>query len=60
MSLSPHTDRLFGRICGIVDDRFADPDFGPGDLAAEAGISQRCQAPDQAASILRGFWASLR
>jgi AraC-like DNA-binding protein len=34
-----HTDKLFRRICGIVKDRFADPDFGPCEVAAEAGIS---------------------
>jgi AraC family transcriptional activator of tynA and feaB len=37
----PHTERLFRRICSIVKDRFADPDFGPCEVAAEAGISLR-------------------
>src|SRR5260370_3642788 len=38
---SRHTDRLFARICDIIKDHFADPDFGPWDVAAEAGISLR-------------------
>jgi AraC family transcriptional activator of tynA and feaB len=38
---SLHTDRLFARICGIIKDHFADPDFGPCDVAIEAGISLR-------------------
>jgi AraC family transcriptional regulator, positive regulator of tynA and feaB len=38
---SLHTDRLFARICDIIKDRFADPDFGPCDVAVEAGISLR-------------------
>ena len=39
--LPRHTDKLFARICGIIKDRFADPDFGPCEVAAEAGISLR-------------------
>jgi AraC family transcriptional regulator, positive regulator of tynA and feaB len=38
---SVHTDRLFARICGIIKDHFADPDFGPCEAAVEAGISVR-------------------
>jgi AraC family transcriptional activator of tynA and feaB len=38
---SLHTDRLFARICEIIKDRFANPDFGPCDVAIEAGISLR-------------------
>ena len=38
---SRHSDTLFKRIRGIVEDRFADPDFGPHEVAAEAGISLR-------------------
>jgi AraC family transcriptional regulator, positive regulator of tynA and feaB len=40
---APHqnTDKLFRRICGIIKDRFADPEFGPSEVAAEAGISMR-------------------
>ncbi len=38
---SLHTDRLFARICDIIKDHFADPDFGPCDVAVEAGISLR-------------------
>jgi AraC family transcriptional regulator, positive regulator of tynA and feaB len=38
---SLHTDRLFARIRDIIKDRFANPDFGPCDVAIEAGISLR-------------------
>jgi AraC family transcriptional regulator, positive regulator of tynA and feaB len=41
VSVSLHADKLFRRICGMIKDRFADPDFGPCELAAEAGISLR-------------------
>jgi AraC family transcriptional activator of tynA and feaB len=41
MPLSLHADKQFTRICGIIKDRFADPDFGPSEVAAEAGISLR-------------------
>jgi AraC-like DNA-binding protein len=34
-------DKLFTRIRGIVEDGFANPDFGPDAAAAEAGISLR-------------------
>ncbi|WP_165421123.1 helix-turn-helix domain-containing protein [Bradyrhizobium sp. Leo170] len=36
-----HSDRLFKRICDVIKDRFADPDFGPSEIAAEVGISLR-------------------
>ena len=35
------TDKLFRRAGNIIKDRFADPDFGPCEAAAEAGISLR-------------------
>jgi AraC family transcriptional activator of tynA and feaB len=38
---SRHNDRLFMRVCGIIKDRFADPDISPREVAAEAGISLR-------------------
>jgi AraC family transcriptional regulator, positive regulator of tynA and feaB len=38
---SLHTDKLFARICEIIKDHFADPAFGPCDVAVEAGISLR-------------------
>jgi AraC-like DNA-binding protein len=38
---SRHSDALFKRIRGIIEDGFADPDFGPHEVAAEAGISLR-------------------
>ncbi|WP_407158234.1 helix-turn-helix domain-containing protein [Bradyrhizobium sp. STM 3557] len=38
---SLQSDRLFNRICDIIKDRFPDPDFGPQEIAAEAGISLR-------------------
>jgi AraC family transcriptional regulator, positive regulator of tynA and feaB len=36
-----HTDKLFRRVCDIIRDRYADPDFGPCEVAVEAGISLR-------------------
>jgi AraC family transcriptional regulator, positive regulator of tynA and feaB len=38
---SLHSERLFRRICDIIKDRFADPNFGPCEIAAEVGISLR-------------------
>jgi AraC family transcriptional activator of tynA and feaB len=38
---STHTDKLFVRVCTIIKHRFADPDIGPCEVAAEAGISLR-------------------
>jgi AraC family transcriptional activator of tynA and feaB len=35
------SDRLFMRICDIIRDRYADPDFGPADVAVEARLSLR-------------------
>jgi AraC family transcriptional activator of tynA and feaB len=40
-SISAHSDKLFKRVCAIIRARFADPDLGPSDVAAEAGISLR-------------------
>jgi AraC family transcriptional activator of tynA and feaB len=40
-SISVHTDRIFRRICEIVNGRFSDPTFCPSEIAAELGISQR-------------------
>jgi AraC family transcriptional activator of tynA and feaB len=39
--VSRHADRLFARIRRVIKDRCADPDFGPAEAAAEAGISLR-------------------
>jgi AraC family transcriptional regulator, positive regulator of tynA and feaB len=39
--VSRHSDKVFTRICGVIKDAFADPDFGPCEVAAEAGISLR-------------------
>jgi AraC family transcriptional regulator, positive regulator of tynA and feaB len=39
--LSRQADKLFMRIRDIVKEGFADPDFGPGEVAAAAGISLR-------------------
>jgi AraC family transcriptional activator of tynA and feaB len=38
---SRSTDKLFARIQSIIRDRLNDPDFGPRELAADAGISLR-------------------
>ena len=39
--VSRHADKLFTRIRSVIKDGFADPDFGPSAVAAEAGISLR-------------------
>jgi AraC family transcriptional regulator, positive regulator of tynA and feaB len=39
--VSRHNDKLFMRVCGIIKDRFVDPDISPREVAAEAGISLR-------------------
>jgi AraC family transcriptional regulator, positive regulator of tynA and feaB len=41
VSASLHNDKLFSRVCNIIKDRFSDPDFGPCEVAIEAGISLR-------------------
>lgn len=38
---SLHSDRLFKRVRDVINDRFADPDLGPSEIAAELGISLR-------------------
>jgi AraC-like DNA-binding protein len=38
---SRSTDKLFARVCDVMRERFADPDFGPFDVAVETGISLR-------------------
>jgi AraC family transcriptional activator of tynA and feaB len=38
---SCHNDKLFARVCGIIKNRFADPEISPREVAAEAGISLR-------------------
>jgi len=40
-SVSRHGDRLFARVLDVIKDGFADPDFNPRMVAAEAGISLR-------------------
>jgi AraC family transcriptional regulator, positive regulator of tynA and feaB len=40
-AVSRRTDKLFARILGVIRDSFADPDFGPVQAAARAGISLR-------------------
>jgi AraC family transcriptional regulator, positive regulator of tynA and feaB len=39
--VSRHADRLFARIRSVIEDRCADPDFGPAEVAVETGISLR-------------------
>jgi AraC-like DNA-binding protein len=41
VSASLHADKLFTRICDVVRGRFAESEFGPCEVAAEAGISLR-------------------
>jgi AraC family transcriptional regulator, positive regulator of tynA and feaB len=39
--VSCSTDKLFGRICGVIKDGFFDPDFGPHEAAVAARVSLR-------------------
>ncbi len=38
---SRHADKLFARLRGVIDKGFADPEFGPPEVAARTGISLR-------------------
>jgi AraC-like DNA-binding protein len=38
---SSHVDKLFARVRDVIKDGFADPDFGPPEVAVKAGISLR-------------------
>jgi AraC-like DNA-binding protein len=40
-SVSRHSDKLFARVHNLMVEHFADPDFGPSDVATKAGISLR-------------------
>jgi len=40
-SLARGSDKLFQRIRGVIKEGFSDPDFGPVEVAAEAGVSLR-------------------
>jgi AraC family transcriptional regulator, positive regulator of tynA and feaB len=59
---SLHSDRLFKRISEVIKDRFADPDFGPYEIAAEVGISLRYLQKlfTNRGCTCRGFIQSLR
>lgn len=61
-AISLYTDKQFGRLCAIIEDRFADPDLRPRDVAAEAGISLRYLQKlfTQRGSTCSGFIDSLR
>lgn len=39
--ISRSSDKLFARICRVIREGSSDPDFGPLEVAAEAGISLR-------------------
>src|SRR5262249_53816260 len=41
LPVSRHADRLFARVRDLIKNGFADPDFGPPEVAAGAGISLR-------------------
>jgi AraC-like DNA-binding protein len=38
---SRHADKLFARVQGVIKERYADPDFGPSEVAARTRISLR-------------------
>jgi AraC family transcriptional activator of tynA and feaB len=39
--VSCSTDKLFARICGVIESGFSDPDFGPHEAAVAARVSLR-------------------
>jgi AraC-like DNA-binding protein len=41
LSIPLHRDKLFRRVSAIIKDRYFDPELGPCEVAAEAGISLR-------------------
>jgi len=59
---SLHSDRLFKRVSEVIKARFADPDFGPHQIAAEVGISLRYLQKlfTNRGCTCRGFIQSLR
>jgi AraC family transcriptional activator of tynA and feaB len=59
---SRHADKVFARVRGVIKDGFADPDFGPSKVAAEAGISLRYAQKlfTQRRSTCTGFISSVR
>jgi AraC family transcriptional regulator, positive regulator of tynA and feaB len=66
-AVSRHADKLFTRIRAVIEDRFADPDFGPSEVAAEAGIrcvtsrsSLRSAARPAVNSSIRFVWITPR
>ena len=40
-AVTPHSDKIFKRVSGILQDSFRDPDLSPTRVAEEAGISLR-------------------
>jgi AraC family transcriptional activator of tynA and feaB len=38
---SPHADKLFKRVCDLIKDSYTNPEVGPREVAAGAGISLR-------------------
>jgi AraC family transcriptional regulator, positive regulator of tynA and feaB len=40
-SMPIYSEKVFRRVCNIIKDRFSDPELGPKEVAAEAGISLR-------------------
>jgi AraC family transcriptional activator of tynA and feaB len=41
LSIPLNNHKLFSRVCAIIKDRYSDPELGPCEVAAEAGISLR-------------------
>ena len=52
---SRYSDTLFKRIRGIIEDSFADPNFGPNEVAAETGISLRYLQKIAAQHVLNSY-----
>jgi AraC family transcriptional activator of tynA and feaB len=60
--VSPYTDKQFAHVCAIIQERFADPDLHPRDVAAAARISLRYLQKlfTQRGSTCGGFIESFR
>jgi hypothetical protein len=60
-TISSHTDKLFKRVCGIIKDRFAEPDFARwrpkrGSRCATFRSSLRREALPALISYIRSVW----
>jgi hypothetical protein len=57
--VSWHAEKFFTRIRALIKDRLVDPDFGPADVAAEAGISLRASRSSLRSAALAAVNSSI-